>query len=345
MAKIIVDPYVPGNDNRKCRKMRRLVYLAWIARDLGHEVAVHYDRDEIDALRQRTAYNGRTDFSYLDLLGSFRKCVASEDADLLICSEETALGQQRPDCKVAAWRSVLGGGHRAVEHHDKFDLLCGYAFSQQDWTRKTTIEGKLRHDTPVRNRLGDKWFSVPWLPFECTLHQLHKDGLWKAYLRDDLDAIRERYGSAKKRRVFGFAGYPWPWRTRIAGIFDGDERFVFRWADCAEKAMPPAEYLRWLSECEVSMCLPGDTWKCSRFAESVMMGVPVVHPRGVVDLTPPLSSLNAILVGEWEELADMRVADLDLIVANADKAYREGWGLRGQFSQHTSMTALYHKRA
>ena len=334
--RIVVDPHVPGNPNLRCRMTRRFAYIAWIAHDLGHDVAVRCEPNEFKSLRNMETYGGRSGFSFVNLLNDIPTVSDLRNADLLVCSEEMAVRQRRPDCKVAAWRTRLGGGAEVAAKRRKFDVLCGYVFSEPDWTKKVTTKGLPRGDTPPENKLGDKWLSVPWIPFEPTLHAIHQDGLWKAYLQDDLGAIRDKYGATEKRRHAGFIGYPWGWRTKIARSLD-DPRFVFLWPTHVEHkaTMGPREYLLWLSECRLSLCLPGDTWKCSRFGESVMMGVPTVNPRGRMWLTPPLADYNAVLVDEWSELLEMDLSDQRLrnIAACADEAYREGWSLRGQVKQ------------
>jgi len=335
MARIVVDPQIGGHPNLQARKIRRLVYLAWIARDLGHEVSVRCDRDAMVGMSKRKAYNGRSHLSYLNILGTMPQATDPLQCDLLICSEGAALGtQKRPECKVAAWRTHLGGGHSAIKKQHTFDLLCGYAFSQPDWTEKKNTLGQTRLDAPAENPLGDQWFSVPWMPFECTLSWMHEHGLWEAYLRDNLDALRDRLSSPTKDQLARFIGYPWGWRTRISRLLD-DDRFEFKWVTCAEEQMRPDDYLRWLSAAKLSVHLPGDTWKCSRFAESVMMGVPVAHLRHVVQITPPMTDDNVVLIDDWRELLTMDLSDerLATIAANADAAYRDGWSLRGQFIQ------------
>jgi len=336
MVRIIVDPRVSGGLPIKYRSMRTLTYLAWIARDMGHDVVVRADPAGIKALRSQQTRDGTDGFAYLNLLLTMPfTSDADTHCDVLICTEEKALRQPRPSCKVAAWRTMKGGGDKAIKGRGKFDLLCSHVLSQPDWTQQTTTKGKKRGDVPLKNPLGGKWFQVPLLPFERTLYRIHKDDMWKAYLQDDLEAMRAKYGSPKKKRHAGFVGHPWSWRTAIGRTLD-DSRFVFRWvvSDKRETHLRPNDYLRWLSECRLSLNLPGDTWACSRFAESAIMGVPIVHPRDTVYLTPPLTDDNAVLVSDWAEMLTWdKLDDLPRITANADKAYREGWSLRGQFQQ------------
>ena len=329
--RIIVDPWVPGGVNRQARKIRRLVYLAWIARDLGHDVAVAGDLTPLRRLRREPAYNGRSGFSYLDLLDEF-PAAKEPDGDLLFCSEDQVLGSRRWPCKVVAFRAQLGGGQRLIAHARNFDLLVGYALTQADFTTQRTATGQDRADTPIANPLGGKWLSVPWLPFECVLHRMHEDGMWRAYLTDDLEAIRARYAPRGRIAKLGACAYPWPWRTAIARRLGGDRRFEFQWPTCDSERMPADEYLRWLAGLYASLVLPGDTWKTSRHMESVMMGVPAVHLRGVVDYSPPLTRENTALVSDWtvDEMFDA----LDFCeVREADAAYRRGWSLRGQFAE------------
>ena len=289
-------------------------------------------------MRARPAYGGRSGFTFVDLLNDFPFADSPPECDVYLCSEETALGSNRLPGKVVAFRTRLGGGQTLIDQRRKFALLVGYVLTQADFTKKTHSGGKVRDDSPTENPLGDKWLSVPWLPFECTLHAMHEDGMWDAYLRDDLDAIRERYGSDEKKRMFGFLGGYWGWRSEIKSLYDGDDRFEIVWAGGHHGPAKPAhEYLKWMSECRGCLHLPGDTWKCSRHCEAVMMGVPVACQRGIVDLTPPITADNAILVDDWGEDREWMVALLedygDTKATEADKAYREGWSLRGQFTQ------------
>jgi hypothetical protein len=173
---------------------------------------------------------------------------------------------------------------------------------------------------------------------------MHKDGMAASFLRDDLEAIRERYGSGgQKKRMLGFAG-----NKNIAQRVDklrlmdessppGTVVHHLTSDTRSDEAIPPGEYLRWLSECFALLHLPGDTWKCSRHMEAVMMGVPVVLMPDPFDITPPLHPGNSICVKGWDDWWTVNdvfeFGDTLKIIGQADADYRLGWSLRGQLQQ------------
>jgi len=314
------------------RKSRRLLYLAAIARSMGHDVSLHEEGRPLGRFR------GRAGFDFLRLREEFPANSPSK-ADLYFCSSGTATGGVPTNCPTVAWKEGIGFT-RDRELAEKVALIVAYIWRLEDFTREVGYGHKPRPRNPPGHveHVGPKVLSVPWLAHDTVLAQLDGDGMTDAYLADDLESIRDRYGSPSKLRQVGFYGYRWPQRSQIAALFKGDDRFDFQWSSGESKSLvklPPDRYLGWVSGCRAMIQLPGDTWKCSRHCESVMMGVPVVQLAGKIHLMPPLSAENTVLVDDWQD-KDGIFTSLERareIAAKADGAYREGWSLRGQFSQ------------
>lgn len=319
------------------RKTRRMVYVAWILRDLGHQVLFHKPHG-FNWSRWRT----HEMYPFTRLLDDVPKVVEpleSVKVDAYFCSSHTAVAEPGtlPDgVPVVAWKETLDYT-RDAQMAPRVAVSVNYVWRRQDWTESETADHRRRPpDSPgYLAAVRDKVLSVPWIPHERTLDQIDRDGLTKAYLRDDLATLRRRYAAPKPTRGLGFAGAKLPLRSRVVSKVDLDD-VTYRWGGkTGQGSQTPGEYLRWLSECRAVLQLPGDTWKCSRFAETVIVGRPVVQLAGKVDLTPPLMPGNCILIESWsdQDAVDSGLSMERQVVAGADAAYREGWSLRGQVQQ------------
>jgi len=321
MTRIIVNPAVLSGGRKRNRKGRRLLYLALIARQMGYDVALdkarqrHFPRHpQLQAIiRELPPARGiKRDDVYLAsdrVLQTYeptaRRVVAFKEA--FDCSRDAAL------CKRVA-------------------VLVAYVWSRECFTVQANRRQRPR--TKVARVVRDKVMSVPWRPFETTTETIHDDGMLDAFLRDDLAAIRAAYGVASKSREIGFIGCAEHLHNVRKSLCH--ESYSVLWAGGGRPKLSSADYLAWLSGCKAVLNLPGDTWKCSRFLESVMMGVPVVQKRGTCDDWDwPPTDETTILVDDWRDVDAIRarLKDSARIVASADMAYRKAWSLRGQLKR------------
>jgi hypothetical protein len=331
---VVVNPTVRrGEPGGNRRKTRRLVYLAWIARDMGHEVKIHLPSSP----RVRSLRNSEGRYEFVDIVDDLPVVDNARDlpADAVyLCSSGQALVSENElpkRAKVVIFKEYLGTTHerRLV---DVCDLLVAYVRLVTDFS--VTVK-RPADPSGFDKATRAKAFSVPWRPHEKVTQVIHDDGIVVPFLRDELGAIRAKYGAADKARDVGFIGENVPPRSRITAHYANDDRFIVQWAGGHHPSIPAQQYLWWISECRIVLGLPGDTWKCSRFCEAVMMGVPVVQQAGTIELTPPMTRENTVLLDEWADKGEIisRLDDTEAIVAAADKAYREGWSLRGQLGQ------------
>jgi len=332
--KIAVNPQCSMPAGRPTeRNVRRLLLLAFIAKDMGHDVVVHSSTKYVDQVEQNHPEPDARGYMQLSEELSFRENVAPFKPDVYVCST-SAVKSAPAGSVVIAWAESFHY-RRLPQIADRCSVIASYMLRRTDFSGDKGLKVK---DKPEHFAgLEGKTLSVPWLIMTVTFRQLQRDGLIKSYCRDDLAAIREQYSAPEKNKVIGFLGNNMPpYRMECARQLPQDDRFTLKFTGgIRERSLQSAQYLRWLSECQAILHLPGDTWKCARFSEAVMMGVPVIVPAGKEYLTPPTTSKNAIPIESWSD-ADTMFAGIERskeIVASADAAYREGWSLRGQFIQ------------
>ncbi len=332
--KLLVNPTVDvGPAAKKYRKARRLVYLAWIARDLGHDVAFHVP-----------ATFGGFSQSYCDIVKDIPIQSGAKDTsecDAYFCSSSCAEAVRKEvgfSGPLVAFMDML-----QLETVDKIaaiaDLIVTYAWRQKCFYRP---HPQFDWDSEERHkRLGPKMLAVPWRVHDVITEQIHKDGNAVAFLRDDLDVLRAAYGSPMTKRRIGFCGNC---DTSIRGRTikrlkaESPGLVEAHWTSGIDspKCLSPRDYLRWLSECEATLNFPGDTHVCSHFLESVMMGVPTVTVAKAFDYQPPLTCANVIAIDDWETVDASTLQLLcnrKTVREGADEAYRSGWSLRGLFHQ------------
>lgn len=315
-----------ASETARKRELRRMVYVAWLLRDLGHEVVLDTRLGREWSLHDFGSIIG-------DMPGS-DECPS--DTDLYICSagQVANLRHTLPPVPVVAWKETidfLDDRHLAGLHG-----VVGAVCFHEEWS---VAPPALYRGEP--DRLRPIAMQVPFPPHERVLAQFWEDGLTEAYLRDNLQEIRDRYRPADERYKIGFYGFATGARTVIVehllwmlpvGTFD------VRWTDIGRgDVLPPAEYLTWTAGKQAILNLPGECYKCYRFAEAVMMGTPVIQSTMYpFDITPPLSADNCIQVGDWADDLEAMLGGAafgeDIALA-ADRCYREGWSLRGQVMQ------------
>ena len=223
--------------------------------------------------------------------------------------------------------------------HDTW--LAGHATLVVAWVwRRADFSGEHSWNASdaTERAMRGKVLQVPLLPHERVLAQLEADGLTGALLRDDLEAIRSRYRGELTGNVF-FAGFPQQDRREAAARLAAAVPLEVRWTDLGKgPCLPAKDYLRLTAAASAVPNLPGDTHVCYRFAEAVMLGVPVIVRRGTIHLTPAVKDFafpgesNAIVVEDWDDWDAIRIGidRREEIVAEADAAWRAGWGLTAQ---------------
>jgi hypothetical protein len=192
---------------------------------------------------------------------------------------------------------------------------------------------------PHIERLGMRHIGVHYPPFERVLEMFHRDGTLGDYVRDDLGSIRENYGGPTKRYDIGFRGYTTcdatpgqPNRSQIFAHYYEKPHFEMQFSKDPTWYERPGEYLRFLSECRLTLCLPGDRLKSHRHIEAAMMGSPCVLVRDLLDVHPKHTTENSVIQNDWFDV-DGALAGLERcesLVAESDKAYRDGWSTSGQ---------------
>lgn len=201
-----------------------------------------------------------------------------------------------------------------------------------------TLPEYMKISQPHIERLGRRYLGVHFPPFERTLDLFRKDCMLDAYLNDDLLSIRDRYG-APKRYDIGYCGNivneqtpGHPIRSQVFAHYVGQPHFEFRYARDASWYDRTAEYLRFLSECRLTMCVVGDRVKTHRHVEAPMMGSPAIVVRDQLDVSPSHSEQNSVLLDDWfqEDQAVSGLSDLETRLLYSDDSYRAGWSLRGQ---------------
>jgi len=330
--KIAIHPVVERPEPLAFRRnVRRLLYLGRIAASAGHSVwLAPLSADDSAKLRRPEM----TEW-LLALAAEFPEADSfPPGTDLAICSNSHAarVAAYAPDIPLIVFKEDID--------YRKDRGLLGIAdlIPCCVWRREDFSECRHRPpDEPDHEEvMRPVVLPVPWLPHDRVLLQLEADGLAEAYLTDDLDAIRNRY-SGKKRWRLGFLGADVPQTRREAlaalqrtGLLDFCRTYAPEgWSQ------PAGEYLRWLSQCMAIPEVPGDQWNCYRFAEAVLMGVPVVRLAGKAEFAPPVTPENCILIDDW---ADREAIEAGLqrsgpIAAEADRCYRAGWSLKGQFER------------
>jgi hypothetical protein len=330
--RIAVNPLVEREEPQAFRRnVRRLLYLAHIASDEGHSVWLA----PYDSTARETLFRPELT-AWLRALADSLDCMPGlpEGINLAICSssQAVAMAAKYPGTRLVVFKEDID--------YRKDRRLVGIAelIPCCVWRREDFTESERRPvDDPDHDEvMGAKVLATPWLPHDRVLLQLEEDRLAWSFMKDELEVIRRRYAGTKRWRL-GFIGADEPETRRKAldalqetGLLDYCQTYrPVAWIE------PPEQYLAWLSQCQAIPDLPGDQWNCYRFAETVLMGVPSIRLEGKASFTPPLTGDNCILVRQWGDRAAIAagLARADQIVAEADRCYRAGWSLRGQFRQ------------
>lgn len=212
--------------------------------------------------------------------------------------------------------------------------------------KKSTHESKalsicdiaVMHEYLESSYNNPKCFPVPWGCHEDVLLALSRCGLLEDYLMNHLWTIRNRFCRCAESegeitdRVF-FCGAAlngradFVRRLRAAGL-PLDVEFT---PESGQK-VSGEEYLTKMGKYKFCLHLPGDSPKCNRFSEIVMLGKLVVHNPIVMQETPAVTDKNAILLTSYDDISPWRRgAELDLeIYTEAHRDYLHGWSPMGQ---------------
>jgi hypothetical protein len=309
-----------------------------IAQRQGHQVTIHTagrpKHHYVQHCRIQTYTDEHLEAHFPRMLRHIPwECSASMKTlpDVYICSTEEIKHNPRiiPPCFVAAYKERFEPIERPRDIL-RADVVLAYATGISDFSEP---HGRISEPLKYRKAMQSRLLTVPWRPHDHVTRLFERDGMLDAFIDDDLETIRARYTAPAKVRDVGFAGTNHRGRARRSRLYGGDPHFHFRWT--TTKRMLPDDYLRWLSECRIVLGFPGDTWNCSRFCESVVMGSAIVQQRGKINLTPPMTTDNVILVDDWgdKDVILNALEHVSEICAAADRAYKQGWSLRGQMNQ------------
>ena len=337
----------------RIRKVRRLAYLAAIAQQVGYEVVIHAPpgspeyfepliHDSFGFVRRiispMNVYYRSGPIQYeMRIAGYF--CSSGTLAQGRKVFPHNDGKELKKTCPVIGLKEYTGCKLDPVAAQF-CDVLVAYTSKKTDFTDVSARQwpDRLQSDDKI---VTSKIYSVPWIPFDSLLATFEVDGMDAYYRADDLSAIRARYRTNRSTKIgslpVGFIGFPSDTRRRIAGRIKsrpGGEWFNFLWSDGRNSPkMDQREYLAWLTECQAVLDLPGETWKCSRFSEAAMMGVPIITRDGMVRIWPPISQQNTICVRSLTQPRPIleRLNRAKEIAAQADRDYLAGWSLRAQF--------------
>jgi len=295
------------------RDIAKITMYALIAQNLGHEVFVH---DNGGALARMDHTRSMPTLA-VSLPTKSLTPWQNQEPDVYL---STDVGLRERGLIDRSWRRdtptiILGLRHQTKKNEERIlacvDLLV-------------TVKHSLDHP---------RILSVKHCVSQRVLETLVEDGLFEAYMTDDLDAIRKAYPAEGERRLAGFIGYDdYNRRERIARLPPWVDCRWFKDDSVAGGYLPTRDYLRWLAGCKAAVDMPGQHPKTYRFTEAVMLGVPVICVPGVQACTVPVTIANAITLRFWADLnrLDRLMGNCETIRTCADYAYREAWSLRAQ---------------
>lgn len=177
-------------------------------------------------------------------------------------------------------------------------------------------------------RLADRMLNVPFLIHDRVIREMGP--LFGAYLRDDIETIREAWTPAVHTGMAAYCGAGWPQRKQF--FADAPEWVETRFYDT--HVMGGVEHARWLAGYRAAIVLRGDTPKVNLTPLAVLLGVPVVAPE-IERNTPPLDEASMIRFDGWEPLLAVLSdeARCRCIADRATEIYRAGWSPLGQARQ------------
>ncbi len=276
----------------KVREQTRMACIAYGLSTIGNEVRICSASDEFKQ-------SNRWDY-FKHLSG----CL--EDAKRVHPAEDAKHGV-RPDIGI---KCSVG-----CQHDDALLDKCGLLVAHEHNEKRSGAKNLL---------------PVPFLCFDGTIEYFVEQGLFNAYLDDDLDTIRSHFRTEKTKQVC-FAGVGHYGRHKIfVGLPDYCELIL---KDTA--IMTSGEYLNWLSSFKAGLSPSGDTPKANRFSDLVVLGLATIAPPCPIAITPLLNRVNSILLKDWNDIDGLEsgLGNVESIVAEADKDYRDGWSPTGQARQ------------
>ena len=142
-----------------------------------------------------------------------------------------------------------------------------------------------------------KLLPVPFMIHNEVIQVLAEDGLFDAFIDNDLDTIRNHFreGSVRHDKLVGFIGGDWPSRKSLCDNHP-------EWVDVAfydhvgTRRMEAAEHCRWLMRFSAALAMSGSTPKTNLPSLLAMLGIPIVMEPITVFDTPPFDDTNTILM-------------------------------------------------
>lgn len=282
-----------GNNNREAR-IREQTRMACIARGLtflGHDVRIVGASEE---------FRGSERYPHFKDLFSEHKVGALE-----VFPAETM---------------------RNREHRVDVGIKCSVGI-QDDALYLNLCQVLVAHEYDVKLDDDPRLLPVPFMVHDSCMAGFIADGMFNAFIRNDIRAIRERYGH-KKAGLLGLRCCGWTKRKEFCA--DAPE-----WADIGfydTPQMKALEHARWISGFRGGLCLRGDTPKSNLASLLALLGVAIVMQPIERRDTPRMDSRNTIQFGSWQQVLaelenDSRLSD---IMAQATNDYIEGWSPMGQ---------------
>lgn len=170
---------------------------------------------------------------------------------------------------------------------------------------------------------------------------LMRNGLFDAYIDNDLEPIREffRTGAEPHDEVVGCYAQNWPHRVYFVENKPDWVYAEFYDHSPSKPAMESEAHTRWLCGFSAGLALRGDTPKTNLPPLLALLGIPIVmQPIAVFD-TPPFDDTNTVLMQldedgrpDWCYVMRM-LSDHDAVASRQCKAtqdYINGWSPAGQ---------------
>jgi hypothetical protein len=282
-----------GNNNREAR-IREQTRMACIARGLsimGHEVRIVGASEE---------FRGSERYTHFKDLFAEHKTGALE-----VHPAETM---------------------RNREHRVDVGIKCSVGI-QNDANYLSRCQVLVAHEYDENFDDHPHLLPVPFMVHDSVMAGFITDGMFDAFIRNEVRSIRERY-CREKNGLLGLRCCGWTKRKEFCANAP-------EWADIGfydTPQMKALEHARWISGFRGGLCLRGDTPKTNSPSLLALLGVAIVMQPIARRDTPRMDYRNTIQFGSWEQVRlelenDSHLGD---ITAQATNDYINGWSPLGQ---------------
>lgn len=215
---------------------------------------------------------------------------------------------------------------RNREHRVDVGIKCSVGI-QNDALYLSRCQVLVAHEYDVQFDEHPRLLPVPFMVHDSCMAGFITEGMFEAFIGNDIRAIRERY-SSEKTGLLGLRCCGWTKRKEFCA--DAPE-----WADIGfydTPQMKSLEHARWISGYRGGLCLRGDTPKSNLASMLALLGVGIVMQPIERRETPRMDFRNTVQFGSWEQVKMELENDSHLgdITAQATNDYIEGWSPAGQ---------------